>query len=99
MGSAEFQCSCTRLTCWARPSGSLLWLRGSVAVLLATLATSGAGSTDVHFADLEECDHEGLLLQRAVTSHQPGLFGADALPCFETCGNPKLFDNYSKKEK
>lgn len=48
--------------CWAEPSGSLLWLCGSVAVLLATFSASGAGRADVHFADFEERHHERLLL-------------------------------------
>lgn len=83
-----------RLTCWAGPSGSILWLGGSVAVLLATFAARGAGSADVHFADLKKCHHEGLLLQRAITSHEPCLFRADALPCFVRHSTQNYIDFY-----
>lgn len=80
-----------RLTCWAQASGSLLWLCGSVAVLLATFPTSGAGGANMHFTDFEERHHERLLLQRSVTSYEPRLLGVDALPCFKRHGTYKLY--------
>lgn len=79
------------LTCRAEPSGSVLRLRGPVAVLLPTLtAAGGAGGADVHFADFEERHHERLLLQRAVAAGEPRLLGADAPPCFRRHGFQKL---------
>lgn len=81
MRSDAAQCWCT-LTCRAQASGSLLRLRGSVSVLLASLPPSGAGGADVHFTDFEEGHHERLLLQRSVTSYKAHILRADALPCF-----------------
>lgn len=69
-----------RPTSWHCSSGSLLWLRGSVAVLLATLSTSGAGGANVHLANFEKGDHERLLLQRTVSSYEPRFLGADGQP-------------------
>lgn len=71
----------TRLTCRTRPSGSLLWLCGSVPILLPTFASSGAGGADAHLADFEERHHKRLLLQWTVTAHKPRLLEADALSC------------------
>lgn len=65
--------------CWARPSGSLLRLRGSIAVLLAAFSTGRPGGADVHFTDFKEGHHERLLLQCTVSSYEPRLLRADAL--------------------
>ena len=70
-----------RLTCEAEPSGSVLWLRGPVTLLLATFAAGGAGGADVHFTDFEERHHERLLLHGTIASYEPRLFRSDALSC------------------
>lgn len=59
---------------------------GLAAPLVPALACSRSGRPNVHLADFEEDDQEGLLLLGPMESYQAGKPGVDTLPYEDTEG-------------